>query len=165
MRCPLAPSQALPFCSLTFPPPYNLSPPPSSFHPSLLVSALSPPPCPSPPLSVSLPPSASSPPPPLLLPLPLAVSFPSSSAALPRWGRPYHQVPGLPQADEALRLGWTLLQEGSLQLREAGGEPAFLPQVLTLLDELDVDLRVRFVIFSHLTYGGDIQNFKASALL
>lgn len=60
---------------------------------------------------------------------------------------PYLLVPVLDQADEALDLGWSLLQEASLQLREAGGELALLTQTFALSDELDVDLGVRFVVF------------------
>ena len=104
-------------------------------------------------------------------PLPSPCSFPPSShpsllsgltlslllllllllGSLPRWDRPYQLVPVLHQADEALQLGRTLLQEGSLQLREAGGELALSPQFLALLDDLDVDFRVRSVIFGQLT--------------
>ena len=34
----------------------------------------------------------------------------------------------LDQEDEILQLGWTILQEVTLELCEAGGEHAFLPQ-------------------------------------
>ena len=78
---------------------------------------------------------------------------------------PYHLVPVLHKADEALQLGWTLLQEGSLQLREAGGELALSPQGLTLLDKLDVDFRVRSVASGQLTCWELIHNVKMSALL
>lgn len=76
---------------------------------------------------------------------------PFPSAALPRWGRTYLLVPVLHQANEALQLGWTILQEVSLQLCEAGGELAFFPQFLALLDELDIDFRIRSVTFGQLT--------------
>lgn len=102
-------------------------------HPSSL------PPPPSPPPSGSLRLRPSAPPRPSLLPL---CSLPPRSHLL---------VPVLDEADEALQLGRALLQEGSLQLREAGGELALFPQALALLDEPDVDLGVRYVVFGHLT--------------
>ena len=170
---PLAMSQTLPFFPLFFPlltnvyssmfffssspsrlpfPPLHSSPsgsllPPASFLiPPLLplLSLLLPTPLPAPSLPPRLPPTS----PILTLSLPLLLLLLGS---LPRWDRPYQLVPVLHQADEALQLGRTLLQEVSLQLREAGGELALSPLVLTLLDELDVDLRVRSVTFGQLT--------------
>ena len=46
---------------------------------------------------------------------------------------PYQLVPVLDQADVILQLGWVILQEVTLQLCEAGGELAFLPQEESLL--------------------------------
>ena len=47
---------------------------------------------------------------------------------------PYQLVPVLDQADKILQLGWTILEEVTLQLCEAGGERAFLPQGGALID-------------------------------
>ena len=55
---------------------------------------------------------------------------------------PYQLVPVLDQADKILQLGWTILEEVTLQLCEAGGELAFLPQGDALNDESSVDLGV-----------------------
>lgn len=80
-------------------------------------------------------------------------------------GGPYLLVPALDQADETLHLGGTLLEEGSLQLREAGGELTSSPQALALLDEPDVDLGVRSVVAGQLTCSGRIHSLQMSALL
>lgn len=111
-----------------------------------LLFLLLPTPLPAPSLPPRLPPSS----PVLTLSLPLLLLL-LLLGSLPRWDQSYQLVPVLHQADEALQLGWTILQEVSLQLCEAGGELALFPLVLTLLDELDVDLRVRSVTFGQLT--------------
>lgn len=107
-------------------------------------------------------------PPPLPLPLPLPFSCPSpphASLSSVWLGGPYLLVPALDQADETLHLGGTLLEEGSLQLREAGGELTSSPQALALLDEPDVDLGVRSVVSGQLTCSGRIHSLQMSALL
>lgn len=55
---------------------------------------------------------------------------------------PYQLVPVLDQADETLQLGWALLQEVPLELREAGRELVLLPQRGALTDEIGVELWV-----------------------
>lgn len=64
---------------------------------------------------------------------------------------PYQMVPVIDQADEALHLGWAPLQEVPLELGEAGGELAFLPQVDALPDEIGVDLGVRHAVDAYMT--------------
>ena len=69
---------------------------------------------------------------------------------------PYQLVPVLNQADETLQLGWTILQEVSLELGEAGGELTFLPQGGALTDEPSVDLGVRLPVSADMTCKGGL---------
>lgn len=136
-------------------------PPPLPSSPSHASSLLPPHTSPS-----SFPPSIPPLPPPLVLTLfLLSLLLLLLLRSLSGWDMPYHLVPVLHKADEALQLGWTVPQEGSLQLREAGGELALSPQELALLDKLDVDFRVRAVAFDQLTCRELIHNVKMSAFL
>ena len=67
---------------------------------------------------------------------------------------PYQLVPVLDQADEILQLGWTILQEVTLQLCEAGGDLAFLQQGSAFTDESSVDLGFRLVVDVDITCKG-----------
>lgn len=64
---------------------------------------------------------------------------------------PYQLVPVLDQADETLQLGWALLQEVPLELREAGRKRALFIQVGALPDETGIDLGVRLAVDVNMT--------------
>ena len=78
---------------------------------------------------------------------------------------PYQMVPVLDQADEALHFGWALLQEVPLELREAGGELAFLPQGNTFQDKAGIDYGFRPAVDGHMTCKGDFLLFNRSTIL
>ena len=78
---------------------------------------------------------------------------------------PYQLVPVLDQADETLQLGWALLQEVPLELREASRELAILPQGGTFPDEDGIDSGIRLAGSINMTYKGDFIHFNISAIL